>query len=435
MIAIALILSMWINEAAAAGYQGAMAALKHVGERDAAELDSLLASPGPALAGNRRVTALLEDNREALALFKQAAQTVNDGNLFAPKREKLDPNSPPPNYEAHLKLFKLVLIDAKVNAVRGQRDAVENDLLATAGFMAQLSEQKSGILISELVRQLCLQKSYTILSDSIRGSSASPEYLDELAARLSRAASKQDFMWAAMLEETEMAKDRVRETMSPVTAEAERNKMPFLKRLLAERLQNQEYFAIIYERFEEGADERGQVFVKAFRANDPAIADDFVSKQLGAMQARREAVERRGLWGALKDAVQRGTEAKGRLADVALDSLTRGSIPMYSKLIARYHVASSQLGVLRTALAVKLYQRGRRRLPDRLSQLVPAFLPAVPQDPFNRFAPLSYVAAGRSYAIYSFGPDGMDGKGSAAVDCEAYASTPARNTGDILFVE
>ncbi|MDO8805799.1 MAG: type II secretion system protein GspG, partial [Elusimicrobiota bacterium] len=109
--------------------------------------------------------------------------------------------------------------------------------------------------------------------------------------------------------------------------------------------------------------------------------------------------------------------------------------PSYEKLIPRYHLYYCQLNVLRSALAVKLYQRGARRLPESLGQLVPAYLDAVPQDSFNKFTPLSYVKAGRKFSVYSFGPDGKDGGGAAALDHDAYFEDPARAAGDITFAD
>lgn len=49
----------------------------------------------------------------------------------------------------------------------------------------------------------------------------------------------------------------------------------------------------------------------------------------------------------------------------------------------------------------------RGELPEKLSDLVPAYFPAHPTDPFNDL-PFNYRRLSRGYVVYSVGPDFVD---------------------------
>ncbi len=64
------------------------------------------------------------------------------------------------------------------------------------------------------------------------------------------------------------------------------------------------------------------------------------------------------------------------------------------------------------ALAASRYRLAHGRLPDRIEDLVPEYLPAVPRDPFDGL-PLRYRRTDEGAIIYSVGPDGVDNGGTA----------------------
>jgi hypothetical protein len=75
---------------------------------------------------------------------------------------------------------------------------------------------------------------------------------------------------------------------------------------------------------------------------------------------------------------------------------------------------STSWRLARTALALRLHADTHGRLPDRLDALVPAFLPAVPTDPWTG-RPLRYVA-GPPARVWSVGPDRVDDEGKPSDD-------------------
>jgi len=81
----------------------------------------------------------------------------------------------------------------------------------------------------------------------------------------------------------------------------------------------------------------------------------------------------------------------------------------------------ASLRCARTALAVERYRLARNALPDALDALVPDFIEAVPEDPFDD-QPLRYRLAQPGYVVYSVSHDGADDGG-----IEAGVNTLARN--------
>ncbi|HPC96282.1 MAG TPA: hypothetical protein PLU87_15150 [Sedimentisphaerales bacterium] len=72
--------------------------------------------------------------------------------------------------------------------------------------------------------------------------------------------------------------------------------------------------------------------------------------------------------------------------------------------MARVHVA-------RAAIAIERYRLADDRLPESIADVVPRFLEAVPEDPFDSES-LRYGKRDGGYVVYSIGPDGTDDGGT-----------------------
>ncbi|MBI5745304.1 MAG: hypothetical protein HY952_12245 [Elusimicrobia bacterium] len=417
---------------AAAGYKEALG-LVRLDAPQAKALDGFLAMAEEDLSANEPLEALLNANRPAIDAFIKAAGEPTDGYLFGAKPEKLTMSTPVIKYGEHIQLFKLLLIDARVNAQSGFVEGAERDLLAAAGFLSQLSEQKAGLMITSLTYGLCVRKAFAPLAASMREESASPAYLGALARKLARAQAAMDFMRGAMQEEAELSKNTVRETMNVLTIKKENAKLPMHKELVAKALQDQAFFDMVYTHYNDAASARAEACAKAFEANDPALCDGFVEKQLAWLSAKAKAYEALGFM----DSVKAGTAGlRSGMADYVVAKLTAGSVPQYGRLVEPYNVSYSILGVLRTALAVKAYKaRNRGRLPGGLVKLPPGFIDELPRDPFNKFQPFTYASAGKKFTVYGYGPDRADGGGRTQLDAEAYGNDQAKASGDILYEE
>ncbi len=62
------------------------------------------------------------------------------------------------------------------------------------------------------------------------------------------------------------------------------------------------------------------------------------------------------------------------------------------------------------AIGVQRYFRVHGKLPEKLDELVPTFLPSVPMDPYDG-KPLRYVVRQDEYVVYSIGKNGVDDGG------------------------
>ncbi len=110
---------------------------------------------------------------------------------------------------------------------------------------------------------------------------------------------------------------------------------------------------------------------------------------------------------------------------------------MYSSLfpdLGKVIVADARIETTRrmaqTAIALERYRLANNgRLPDNLSSLVPAFLPAVPLDPFTG-RQLGYKKLAQGYELHSLGTDAIKGSG---VDFPAIEHPASAATSDITF--
>lgn len=89
-----------------------------------------------------------------------------------------------------------------------------------------------------------------------------------------------------------------------------------------------------------------------------------------------------------------------------LASLDRAFV-LYFRLLAKRRVTG-------TALAIRLYEVDHGHRPKTLVELVPDYLPHVPEDPFaENGQTLRYLPDATHPVVYSIGDDGLDGEGKA----------------------
>jgi hypothetical protein len=80
--------------------------------------------------------------------------------------------------------------------------------------------------------------------------------------------------------------------------------------------------------------------------------------------------------------------------------------------------------LLQADLAIRLYREDTGKLPSRLAELVPAYLPAVPLDPYDK-QPLRYRVEGDRFVLYSIGSDGTDNGGRSAANTLSSRTQPS----------
>lgn len=92
--------------------------------------------------------------------------------------------------------------------------------------------------------------------------------------------------------------------------------------------------------------------------------------------------------------------------------------------------------LLATQLALRAYSLDHHgAYPTTLQALAPGYLPAVPVDPLSDDKPLQYRLTGKSYVLYSIGPDGKDDGGAPICDTSRshpYSLVGYGQKGDIV---
>jgi hypothetical protein len=77
--------------------------------------------------------------------------------------------------------------------------------------------------------------------------------------------------------------------------------------------------------------------------------------------------------------------------------------------------AIAKVRAAKVSLAIEGFRQFKGRLPESLNELVPQFLPTVPEDPYDG-KPLRYHQLEKGYVVYSVGRDGHDNGGRERPD-------------------
>lgn len=119
------------------------------------------------------------------------------------------------------------------------------------------------------------------------------------------------------------------------------------------------------------------------------------------------------------------------------DPINGAFISVYDETWMRDYLARTQNDLLMVSFALRAYKADHGRYPVKLKALVPAYLKAVPADPFAQNATLGYKLTGKSYTLYSIGPDATDNGGTPSPDGQLTSTSSAQcimsgSSGDIV---
>lgn len=112
----------------------------------------------------------------------------------------------------------------------------------------------------------------------------------------------------------------------------------------------------------------------------------------------RDAIARRE-WALFRNTAPRWLRVSTSLNASALRDLAEKS---YDQAEVGRQKADARLRLLRTRLVLRMYSLDHGQYPERLAELVPEYLPAVPLDPFGG-GPLVYGVTADGYDLSSTG--------------------------------
>ena len=84
---------------------------------------------------------------------------------------------------------------------------------------------------------------------------------------------------------------------------------------------------------------------------------------------------------------------------------------------------------IETAFALQAFHKTEGKYPQKLNELTGKYLPRVPRDPFAPNSTLRYKSDGKTFNLYSVGPDTVDNGGAPITNINVYEKT----LGDIVF--
>jgi hypothetical protein len=93
------------------------------------------------------------------------------------------------------------------------------------------------------------------------------------------------------------------------------------------------------------------------------------------------------------------------------DPITATIAPIFGQSKLRWTATDTESSLLELVLALQAYQLDHHEYPVKLTDLVPHYLTAIPDDPFAKSGPPIYRRQGAQYLLYSIGPDGIDDGG------------------------
>jgi hypothetical protein len=117
------------------------------------------------------------------------------------------------------------------------------------------------------------------------------------------------------------------------------------------------------------------------------------------------------------------SEAQGRLASLSPNA---GAYSTQGRFIEKQATWEARRRTALAVLAIERYRAANKnQLPNDLQDLVPAFIEAVPKDPFDG-NPIRYGRLSRGYVVYSVGKDRQDNQGKETRERD--------DPGDLPFV-
>ena len=254
--------------------------------------------------------------------------------------------------------------DAALAGEDGDRQRAADDLLALLNAARSIGDEP--ILISQLVRMACDAVTVKAVERSL---AQTPDTvgLAELQAALAAEAEEPLFLYGV------------------------RGERAMTDRLL----ENMQKGLIHPDELAKGEVSRGPFDgwgTRRFRANLPAeraFALEWTSKYVEA--ARRPVHEQP----ALLTAIPEPTDERPFV-------FTRLLVPSFSRVAHASWRTSALARCAVAGVACERFRQAHKRWPESLNELVPAFLPAVPVDPFDS-APLKYAKSTDGVAVYSVG--------------------------------
>lgn len=337
-------------------------------------------------------------------------------------RQRTDDGKTP--YCDNTDLARLIVMECKFYERQGKLDSALDNYVSLFRLIGHLTRQKHATLVNKLIGRLVQNLAYSSLVQHINHNKLNVQhYRALLDALFSLKKNRTDFK-----DVLEVRNEEFKEVVKKVADEMRSSQAK-------QKWVN--FYQEFYSEYDRLVDEFSEYWLAAFRENNIEKFEQ-KSRQFRERVEKETTLPKLG-WNFLKKRMGFEATASPVLSARIFFSRNRPMLlndTVYTRRhsiananIVTHYTSISNLNVLTTVIAVKLYELKNSKLPDSLNELVPAYLPELPKDPFDDFKPLKYEKRDdKKWVIYSFGPDKKDNHASIR-----YNKASDDKTGDIVF--
>lgn len=366
----------------------------------------ILIKEGWSEVDSKEFGEIIAKNQEAIIYFKKATKIKNCDFTFGEHIKKTVTSSMPQHLIGIMGLTRLIILEGKLYEKANKLDlALENYLyvLKSANHLGQQNDQS---LLNKAMEIIVQRSVYVPLEQYVNREDINIQNCQTLLDNLISLRNEKIGLEKVFEEEKEMLK----------------NYMRMLGEEAKERKQYDEnFYQRFYQEFDKLEDEYFGYLIAYFKENKPEKCKEKFKQ--------------------LEDELEKQTQSLTLAWEVLKHKMGFSNFPLllakrivlagsgYSDLITKYHVSLTELDILITAAAIKVYQLKNSKIPENLQELVPSYLTKLPEDPFNDFKPLRYERINKGWIVYSFGPDKQDDHGSIVYN----EGETKDNKGDIVF--
>lgn len=356
---------------------------------------------------NEELKEILKKNQGAINEFKKATKLTNCDFTFGKSIKKTVAAKTPRYINEHY-LARLVIVEGRLYEKENRWDLALDNYLAVLRFANHMGQQKDFIIITTAVGIGAQRMVYIPLTQYINREKLSSQDCQTLLNSLVSLRNNRTGLDSAFEEEKEIMKKAIRIVVDEAKQKGQYDEI---------------YLQKLCRKFDRLCNKFFEYDIIAFKENKPEIYEEKIIQLRNEVEKKIKPLNL--TWESLKKVagIPEGIDSPSLAAKI----LVSMAMPRYNP-ITRYYTSLSELNILITAGAMKLYKLKNDKIPDSLQELIPIYLSKLPEDPFNDFKPLKYEKRNKGWVVYSFGPDKQDNHGSFK-----YNAVSPDKTGDIVF--
>jgi len=359
---------------------------------------------------NEELKDILTKNKDAIREFKKAAKLPNCDFSFDNNPQEC------PELRNYHNLARLVIMEGRLYEKEGNLNAALENYTSALNFIIHLTQQKSDKLLYSLYEKITWGSIYTPLCQYINRGKINTKQCNLLLNTI--------ISLKKNITDPESIYEQIKETRMQLFRKAIQETTDELK-------QHNYYDPTFYQQFSLEYDKLDDEFyrhlITAYRQNEPEKGTHDIEQLKERL--RKETKLSILVWNLTKRRL--GLEATNSAASSAKVFFTGQLmlLPSLTGYVTHHYLMISELNVLTTAAAIRLYELENGKTPLNLEALTANYLSELPEDPFDEFKPLKYKRENdKQWLVYSLGPDKKDNNGSCR-----YGKGSSDKTGDIVF--